>query len=114
MKQESRFVEVTAARMRKLAALATGRASELFLEDVERFRQELAAEIEGRRVLVIGGAGSIGAATVRALVPFAPGALHVVDQNENGLAELVRDLRSSFEPDDLPDLRTLPLNFGGP
>lgn len=100
--------------MKELATLATGRKTELFSEDVEQFRNSLKAEIEGRRVLIIGGAGSIGAATVRALVPFFPGALHVVDQNENGLAELVRDLRSRFAADELPDLRTLPLNFGGP
>ena len=100
--------------MKELAALATGRKTELFSEDVGRFRSRLKAEIEGRRVLIIGGAGSIGAATARALVPFGPAALHVVDQNENGLAELVRDFRSRFAADELPDLRTLPLNFGGP
>src|ERR1019366_1309128 len=42
-----------------------------------------------RRGLVIGGAGSIGAAPVRALLPFDPAAVHVVDHDENGLAELI-------------------------
>lgn len=100
--------------MKELAALATGRDQALFQEDLGRFSEQLRAEIEGRRILVIGGAGSIGAATVRTLVQFSPAALHVLDQNENGLAELVRDFRSSFEANELPDLRTLPMNFGSP
>jgi FlaA1/EpsC-like NDP-sugar epimerase len=100
--------------MKELSALATGRETALFSEEVDRFRDRLKSEIEGQRVLLIGGAGSIGAATARALVSFRPGALHVVDQNENGLAELVRDFRSCFAADEIPDLRTLPLNFGSP
>ena len=48
-----------------------------------------------KRVLVIGGAGSIGSSFIRALLPFMPSRLVVVDLNENGLAELTRDLRST-------------------
>ncbi len=97
-----------------LASLATGRNTPLFSTDVARFRARLSERIAGFRLLVIGGAGSIGSATVKALIPFQPRCLHVVDQNENGLAELVRDLRSRFDAGQLPDFRTLPLNFGGP
>jgi FlaA1/EpsC-like NDP-sugar epimerase len=104
--------QLVGSGMQQLAALATGRGKSLFQEDLDRCRAQLRAEIEGRRILVIGGAGSIGAATVRTLVQFSPAALHVLDQNENGLAELVRDFRSTFEQ--LPDLRTLPMNFGSP
>lgn len=100
--------------MKELAALATGRNASLFAEDVRRFHSQLEAAIAGRRILVIGGAGSIGASTVRALVPFRPGCLHVVDHSENTLVEMVRDLRSDFDSSELPDLRTLPLNFGSP
>jgi FlaA1/EpsC-like NDP-sugar epimerase len=107
-------VERGHARWPELSALATGRPRALFTEDIEQHRATLKTEIEGRRILVIGGAGSIGAATVRALLPFSPRALHVVDHNENTLVELVRDLRSSFEASELPDLRTIPLNFGSP
>jgi FlaA1/EpsC-like NDP-sugar epimerase len=97
-----------------LAFLATGRDTPLFSTDIARFRARLSERIAGFRVLVIGGAGSIGSATVKALIPFQPRCLHIVDQNENGLAELVRDLRSRFAAGQLPDLRTLPLNFGSP
>jgi FlaA1/EpsC-like NDP-sugar epimerase len=98
----------------ELAFLATGRNQPLFSEDVARFRGLLSEQIAGVRVLVIGGAGSIGSATVKALIPFQPDCLHIVDQNENGLAELVRDVRSRFEAGQLPDFRTVPLNFGSP
>lgn len=100
--------------LNELAALATGRKTSLFAEDIQRFQSRLEEEIAGRRILVIGGAGSIGASTVRALFPFRPACLHVVDHSENTVVELVRDLRSEFDSSDLPDLRTLPLNFGSP
>jgi len=95
-----------------LSPLATGRSTSMFAGDVSAGRDEIAGRVAGRRVLVIGGAGSIGAATVHALLRFRPGALHVVDQNENGLAELVRDLRSGTDEVATSDLRTLPLDFG--
>jgi FlaA1/EpsC-like NDP-sugar epimerase len=98
----------------KLASLATGRDESLFAEDIQRSSAVLRERISGKRILVIGGAGSIGSSTVRSIVPFAPAALHVVDQNENMLTELVRDLRSRFDSDALGDFRTVPLNFGGP
>jgi FlaA1/EpsC-like NDP-sugar epimerase len=97
-----------------LSTLATGRQRELFSSDVEARTADLRARVSGARALVIGGAGSIGAATVRALLAFEPAALHVVDLSENNLVELVRDLRSS--PPGVParDFRTLPIDFGSP
>jgi FlaA1/EpsC-like NDP-sugar epimerase len=96
------------------STLATGRTSPLFGLDLETKGDELRANLPGRRVLVIGGAGSIGAATVAELSRFDLGALHVVDINENGLAELVRDLRGRTEGLDIRDFRTLPLEYGSP
>ena len=98
----------------ELAALATGRNTDLFLQDVQDRRLEIEQRIGGKRVLVIGGAGSIGAATVNALCEFPLKTLHVVDQSENNLAELVRDLRSRSNGLSVPDFRTLPLDFGSP
>lgn len=80
-----------------IAENVTGREESLFLKDISANRENLRREIEGRKVLVIGGAGSIGSSFIKAILPFRPGALTVIDLNENGLAELTRDLRSSFE-----------------
>jgi FlaA1/EpsC-like NDP-sugar epimerase len=96
----------------QLAPLATGRTTSLFAEDLAARRQDIQSCLCGRRVLVIGGAGSIGAASIREIVRFSPATLHVVDHNENALAELVRDLRSRPERFALADFRALPLDFG--
>jgi FlaA1/EpsC-like NDP-sugar epimerase len=95
-----------------LAALATGRVESLFSGDVESHRQELLARIGGSRILVIGGSGSIGAATVAAMAVYRPESLHVVDHNENTLVELVRTLRSDPAGLSVPDFRCLPIDFG--
>lgn len=70
--------------------------------------------LKGKRVLAIGAAGSIGSMTVKEMAAFAPAALHVIDLNENALAELVRQLRSAPEPLAVDDFRTIPLDFGAP
>ena len=60
-------------------------------------QREIAAQLKGARVLVVGAAGTIGAASVRQLLPFAPARLELVDIDENGLARLARDIRSRGE-----------------
>lgn len=73
-----------------------GRDHELLARDMRDRESELSEAVAAGRFLVIGGAGSIGHATVRELFRRSPRALHVVDINENGMAETVRDLRSSL------------------
>ena len=79
------------------------RSKSMFLEDIEKNRDVLSEKIHNKKVLVIGGAGSIGSSFIRAILPFCPTTLIVVDINENALAELTRDLRSTkdvYIPDD--------------
>lgn len=73
----------------------TKRPSSMFLPDLEANEAVIRKEIEGRSVLVIGGAGSIGSSFIKSLLCFEPASLVVVDTNENALAELTRDLRST-------------------
>lgn len=98
----------------ELTANVTGRTHSLFASDLEASHDRVLAKICDRRILVIGGGGSIGAATVRIILDYLPSALHIVDHNENYLAELVRELRgrSAGIPD--IDFRALPLDYGGP
>lgn len=99
---------------RFIAENVTGRDKSLFLADIEANKDKLRSEIEGKKVLVIGGAGSIGSSYIKAILPFRPSQLVVVDLNENGLAELTRDLRSTegmFIPE---DYKTYTLNFDDP
>ena len=96
----------------KLAALATGREKSLFAGDMAANEAALRNALAGKRVLAIGAAGSIGSSTVSCIASFEPAALHVIDQNENGLAELVRQLRSGSKPLRVADFQTLPLDYG--
>lgn len=95
-----------------IARRVTGRDRSLFADDLAANEQALHERIEGRSVLVIGGAGTIGSSFIRALLPFRPARLVVVDTSENGLTELTRDLRSdagSHVPD---EYTTYPVDFG--
>ncbi|MBF0261270.1 MAG: polysaccharide biosynthesis protein [Magnetococcales bacterium] len=78
------------------------REQSLFHADLEARRQEIRDALKGARMLVIGAAGSIGAAFVREAVGWPVDALRLVDPSENNLVELVRDLRASDlnPPDD--------------
>lgn len=78
-----------------IGANVTMRERSMFLDDIDANRATLTQKIAGKSVLVIGGAGSIGSSFVKAILPFKPAALIVVDTNENALAELTRDLRST-------------------
>lgn len=92
----------------------TQRSSSLFAADIEANRGKLSEEIEGRSVLVIGGAGSIGSQFIRSVCQFRPAKLVVVDLSENGLALLTRDLRSTYGMYVPQDYRTYTLNFADP
>ena len=95
-----------------IAKHITKRETSYFSQDIEANRSKLTEEIYGKRVLVIGGAGTIGSSFVKAILPFEPSSLIVVDYSENGLTELTRDLRSQdiFMP---VEYITYPFDFGG-
>ncbi|RLD36789.1 MAG: nucleoside-diphosphate sugar epimerase [Bacteroidetes bacterium] len=90
----------------------TGRQESLLQADLKKYSHELEHRINGKSVLVIGGAGSIGSAYIKAMLKFKLAKLVVVDIDENGLTELVRDLRSSCEYQIPEVFVTYPVNFG--
>ncbi|MBO4965980.1 MAG: polysaccharide biosynthesis protein [Muribaculaceae bacterium] len=97
-----------------ISKYVTERSESLFTPDLKANDARLRDEIEGRSALVIGGAGSIGASFIRALLRYNPSKLVVVDINENGLAELTRDLRSDAALN-VPEIYlTYTLNFADP
>lgn len=97
-----------------ISKYVTKRDESMFLQDIDFHCAELTKEIEGKSVCVIGGAGSIGSSYIKAILKFKPSKLVVVDLNENGLAELTRDLRSSKDIEVPADYRTYTLNFADP
>ena len=94
-----------------IADSVTHRQTSMFEGDIQANSAQLTQEIEGKSVCVIGGAGSIGSSFIKAVLRFRPGKLVVIDLNENGLAELTRDIRSTdglFVPQ---EYRAYTLNF---
>lgn len=89
-----------------------GRAQSFLHDDLTGFEPALAEVIAGSRILFIGAAGSIGLNTLKTVARFRPAALHVIDHNENGLAEIVRSLRSSAVPFEVDDFLLLPFDYG--
>ena len=82
-----------------------------FHKDIDNHYAILSNEIANNCVLVIGGAGTIGSNYIKQILNYKPSKLVVVDINENGLAELTRDLRSSSLLDYNPEYITYPVNL---
>ena len=97
-----------------IADSVTFRQRSMFEPDIQANAETLSQEIKGKKVCVIGGAGSIGSSFIKAVLRFEPKSVVVVDLNENGLAELVRDVRSTeglYVPE---EFRCYTLNFADP
>lgn len=92
----------------------THRETSMFIPDIEANIEELTREIQDKKVLVIGGAGTIGASFIRAVLPFKPTKLTVIDINENGLTELTRDLRSTYGMYVPENYKTYPVSYADP
>lgn len=89
----------------------TKRSQSMFLTDIEANTDKLKQKIQEKSVLVVGGAGSIGSSFIHAILPFKPSKLVIGDINENALAELTRDLRSTSNMFIPKDYITYPMDF---
>ncbi|MDC0161539.1 polysaccharide biosynthesis protein [Marine Group III euryarchaeote] len=95
-----------------IADFITGRSDSLLNSDLHKYKDELEKKLSNRSVLVIGAAGTIGSSFVKSILKYPVKSLFAIDINENGLTELIRDLRSS-RGYKLPDvIKTYPINFG--
>ncbi len=97
-----------------ISKYVTKRNKSMFIDDIIQNKNELISKIKGKSVLVIGGAGSIGSSFIKAVLPFEPSTLVVVDTNENALAELTRDLRSTKDMFVPEDYVPYPMDFASP
>lgn len=92
----------------------TQRSQSMFIDDIRINHSNIKKKIYKKEILVIGGAGSIGSSFIKAILPFKPASLVVVDTNENALAELTRDLRSTKDMYVPNDYVTYPMDFASP
>ena len=91
----------------------TKRQTSLLAADFEKYADEMHARIDGQRMLVVGGAGTIGSNYVKAaLRGFNPAAMYVVDIDENQLTELTRELRAGTEYCIPAEYVTEPIDLG--
>ncbi|HIO67672.1 MAG TPA: nucleoside-diphosphate sugar epimerase, partial [Flavobacteriales bacterium] len=90
----------------------TGRSRSMFENDLKTHSEALRAQISGKRLLVIGGAGTIGSSFIMAMLKFEPSSLFVIDNDENGLTELTRDLRSQQAIKVPAEYKSYPIDFG--
>ena len=82
-----------------------------FNNDLSKNERLLLSEVNHQKILIIGGAGTIGSNYIKQILKFKPSKITVVDINENGLTELTRDLRSSDVLDYNPEYITYPVNL---
>jgi FlaA1/EpsC-like NDP-sugar epimerase len=67
----------------ELTHRATRRSESFLKNDIALKKSNLSGEIKGKRILIIGGSGSIGSAVVESLCKYHPSAVHVLDSSEN-------------------------------
>jgi FlaA1/EpsC-like NDP-sugar epimerase len=68
---------------------------------VELDAEKIAEQLRGRRVIVTGAGGSIGSEMCRQVAKFGPARLILVEQAENNLFEIERELRASHKQLDI-------------
>jgi len=89
------------------------RTESIFKEDVDNLNNELIDVVSKSKILVVGGAGSIGQSVVLELFKRSPKLLHVVDLSENNLVELVRNIRGSL-PREKGEFKTFAIDSMSP
>lgn len=66
-------------------------------EEIELDIEEISGYLKGKRVLVTGGGGSIGAELCKQIAKFAPEELDILDIYENNVYELQNELKEKYK-----------------
>ena len=65
-------------------------------EQVNLNMEQIGGYLTDKRIMVTGGAGSIGSELCRQILPFRPESLIIVERNESDLYEIELDLSANF------------------
>jgi len=79
----------------KLSEIVTGRANSLLQPLIDEAFGELSDTYHGKDILIAGGAGFIATESLKVILRYEPRSVSILDISENGLAESIRDLRTS-------------------
>lgn len=104
---------MTETRLIELGKLVTGRDHSFFADDYRRASQRMHDAFAGKRLLVVGAAGSIGSSTLRCLLEWHPEEILLVDTAENNLVEVLREIRSDPTYAE-SNVAIQPIDFGSP
>ncbi len=66
-------------------------------EPIKLNLKNISAQLNGKRILITGGAGSIGSELVRQILRFSPAKVFVLDQSESPLYDLETELTKKFQ-----------------
>jgi nucleoside-diphosphate-sugar epimerase len=83
------------AKIQELAKLLVKREDSFLARTINDRSDQLHDLFSGKRILISGAAGFIAGRTLETILEFEPSYIGLVDVSENGLAELVRSLRTS-------------------
>jgi FlaA1/EpsC-like NDP-sugar epimerase len=72
--------------------------------DIKNFQNQIFNTYYDKTIMIVGASGFIATQTIFELITYKPKKLILVDINENGLTELIRNLRSTFSNESLPIL----------
>ena len=72
--------------------------------DITNYQDKIYNTYFDKTIMIVGASGFIATQTIFELIRYRPKRLILVDINENGLAESIRNLRLSFPNDSLPIL----------
>lgn len=70
----------------------------MYKGDIEANAEKLPQEIKGKKVCVIGGAGSIGSSFIKAVLRFEPASVVVVARMMNGLSSSLKKETENNKP----------------
>ena len=82
----------------------------IFDEAMLDHEKNIKEKYKNSKILIIGGAGSIGRAVVLELCKYNPKSIHIVDISENNLVELIRLIRSGSHEIDF-ELKTFVIDI---
>ena len=69
------------------------RNKKLFFLDFKQNEAHIEKSIKNSKIIVVGGAGSIGFCVIKLLISYKPKLIHIVDINENKLVEKLKSLK---------------------
>ena len=107
-------LDVMDSRIQKLAKTLVGRETSFLSSTIKDRSEQLHELFYGKKLLISGAAGFIAGQTIETILTFEPSYIGLVDISENGLAELVRHIRTSRHANSSIDIEPWLVDIASP